>query len=53
MIPTSLLTNRAAFQGLVSLIFGLLVLMFPKILNYLVAFYFIITCLTAILPYLR
>ena len=46
-------TNLAAFQGLLSLVFGLLVLMFPKLLNYLIAFYFIITGLTAILPYLR
>lgn len=46
-------TDRAAFQGLLSLVFGLLVLMFPKLLNYLIAFYFIITGLTAILPYLR
>lgn len=49
----TLLTDRTAFQGLVSLIFGTLVLLFPKILNYLIAFYFIITGLTAIFPYLR
>lgn len=49
----SLLTNRVAFQGLVSFVFGLLVLMFPKLLNYLVALYFIITGLSAILPFLR
>lgn len=53
MLPVELLTNRAAFQGLVSLVFGALILMFPKILNYLVAFYFIITGLSAILPFLR
>ncbi|MEK7504118.1 MAG: DUF3096 domain-containing protein [Patescibacteria group bacterium] len=40
-------------QGLVSLIFGVLVLMFPKLLNYLVAFYFVLTGLSAILPYLK
>jgi len=49
----SLLTDRTAFQGLVTLVFGLLVLMFPKILNYLIAVYFIITGLTALLPFLR
>jgi len=49
----SLLTDRVAFQGLVSLVFGLLVLMFPKLLNYLIAFYFILTGLTAILPFLH
>lgn len=52
-IPPALFTNRTAFQGLVSLIFGVLVLMFPKLLNYLIAFYFIITGLTAILPFLK
>ncbi|GEM_PF-2985126 len=49
----NMFADRAAFQGLLSLVFGLLVLMFPKLLNYLIAFYFIITGLTAILPYLR
>ena len=49
----TLLTNRTAFQGLVSLVFGVLVLLFPKILNYLIAIYFIITGLTQMLPYLR
>ena len=49
----TLLTDRTAFQGLVSLVFGVLVLLFPKILNYLIALYFIITVLTTILPYLR
>ncbi len=49
----TLLTDRTAFQGLVSLVFGVLVLLFPKILNYLIALYFIITGLTTILPYLR
>ena len=48
-----ILTNRTAFQGLVSLVFGVLILMFPKILNYLIALYFIITGLTALLPYLH
>lgn len=53
MLLSQLLTNRVAFQGLVSLVFGVLILMFPKILNYLIAFYFIITGVAAILPYLR
>lgn len=53
MINPELFTNRVAFQGLVSLIFGVLVLMFPKILNYLIAFYFILTGLAVVLPYLR
>ena len=50
---TAILSNKVAFQGLVSLIFGVLVLMFPKLLNYLIAFYFIITGLTVLLPYLH
>jgi uncharacterized membrane protein HdeD (DUF308 family) len=49
----ALLTDPTAFRGLVSLIFGVLVLMFPKILNYLIAFYFIITGISAILPFLH
>ncbi len=53
MLNPALFTNRVAFQGLISLVFGLLVLMFPKLLNYLIAFYFILTGLSAILPYLR
>ncbi|KKU62995.1 MAG: hypothetical protein UX87_C0002G0006 [Candidatus Amesbacteria bacterium GW2011_GWA1_47_16] len=53
MIPPQLLNDPKAFQGLVSLLFGILVLMFPKILNYLVAVYFIINGLTIIIPFLR
>jgi hypothetical protein len=49
----ALFTDPVAFHGLVSLVFGVLVLMFPKLLNYLVAFYFIFTGLSAVLPYLR
>jgi len=47
------LTNRNALQGLISFIFGLLVLMFPKLLNYLIAFYFILTGLSLMLPFLK
>lgn len=50
---TSLITNADGIRGLISFIFGLLVLMFPKILNYLIALYFIITGLTLMLPHLR
>jgi hypothetical protein len=52
MIQT-ILTDRQAFQGLVSLVFGVLIIMFPKILNYLIAVYFIITGLTLLLPHIR
>ncbi len=48
-----LITDPAAFRGLVSLVFGILVLMFPKILNYLIAFYFIIVGLSVLLPFLH
>jgi len=50
---STFLADRTAFQGLVSLVFGVLVLMFPKILNYLIAFYFIITGVSQMLPFLR
>jgi uncharacterized membrane protein HdeD (DUF308 family) len=53
MNVVGLLSDPNAFRGLISLIFGVLVLMFPKILNYLIAFYFIITGLSAILPFIR
>ena len=49
----AVLSDRSAFQGLVSLIFGVLILMFPKILNYLIAFYFIITGSTLLLPFIK
>lgn len=44
--------DRVAFQGLVSLVFGVLILLFPKLLNYIIALYFIITGVMAILPFL-
>lgn len=49
----TLLTNRQALQGFISLVFGLLVLIFPKLLNYLVALYFILTGLALLLPFLK
>ena len=49
----SLLTSADGLRGLISFVFGLLVLMFPKILNYLIALYFIIMGLTLMLPYLH
>jgi uncharacterized membrane protein HdeD (DUF308 family) len=36
--------------GVVSVIFGLLILAAPKLLNYLIALYFIITGIFAIVP---
>ncbi|HBC73043.1 MAG: hypothetical protein UX91_C0006G0231 [Candidatus Amesbacteria bacterium GW2011_GWB1_47_19] len=49
----ALLTSPDGLRGLISFIFGLLVLMFPKILNYLIALYFIIMGLTLMLPFLH
>lgn len=48
-----LITDRNSFRGLVSLVFGVLILLFPKILNYLIALYFILNGLALLLPHLR
>lgn len=53
MFNHPIFTNRAGLQGLLSLVFGILVLIFPKILNYLIAVYFIISGVTLILPFLK
>ena len=53
MMLGNLLTDRVAFQGLVSLVFGVLILLFPKLLNYIIALYFIITGIITIMPFLR
>ena len=36
--------------GIISIIFGIIVLAFPKILNYLIALYLIITGVLMVLP---
>lgn len=36
--------------GILSIVFGIIVLLFPKILNYLVALYLIISGLVMLLP---
>jgi uncharacterized membrane protein HdeD (DUF308 family) len=41
------------FLGIASLIFGVIVMIFPKILNYLVGTYLIIIGILAIVVYLR
>jgi uncharacterized membrane protein HdeD (DUF308 family) len=53
MFNHPIFTNRAGLQGLLSLVFGVLILIFPKILNYLIALYFIISGLALILPFLN
>lgn len=41
------------WMGIISLVFGIIVMIFPKILNYLVGIYFIVMGLMAIIAYLR
>jgi hypothetical protein len=41
--------NFMNMNGLTALIFGVLILIFPKLLNYLIAIYLIIIGLTAVL----
>jgi uncharacterized membrane protein HdeD (DUF308 family) len=41
------------WMGIASLIFGLLVMVFPKILNYLVGIYLIIIGIMSIIAYLH
>jgi len=40
-------------MGIASLVFGVIVMIFPKILNYLVGIYLIIIGIMAIIGYLR
>jgi uncharacterized membrane protein HdeD (DUF308 family) len=40
-------------MGIASLIFGVIVMIFPKILNYLIGIYLIIIGIMAIIAYLR
>jgi len=40
-------------MGIASLIFGVIVMVFPKILNYLIGIYLIIMGVMAIIAYLR
>jgi uncharacterized membrane protein HdeD (DUF308 family) len=47
---TEIVLSAQLIWGIISIIFGLIVLMFPKILNYLVALYLIITGLIMALP---
>jgi hypothetical protein len=45
-----ILLTPSMIVGLISIIFGIIVLIFPKILNYLVALYLIITGVLMVLP---
>jgi len=41
------------YMGIASLVFGVIVMIFPKILNYLLGIYLIIIGVMAIIAYLR
>ena len=41
------------WMGIASLIFGVIVIIFPKVLNYLIGIYLIIIGVMAIIAYLR
>jgi len=45
-------TDMVIIQPLVALIFGILILLFPKILNYLIAIYLIFIGLVGLWPHL-
>jgi|AACY02.16.fsa_nt_gi Protein of unknown function (DUF3096). len=45
-----LVISAQLLWGLVSIVFGIIVLLAPKILNYLIALYFILTGVIMILP---
>ena len=44
--------NIVVLQPLVALIFGILVLILPRLLNYLIAIYLILVGLTGLFPHL-
>ena len=52
-MPAITLTVLGLWMGIESLIFGIIVMIFPKILNYLVGIYLIIIGIMAIIGYLN
>jgi uncharacterized membrane protein HdeD (DUF308 family) len=52
-MPVVTLPALGLWMGIASLIFGVIVMMFPKILNYLVGIYLIIIGILAIIGYLN
>ena len=52
-MPVITLPALGLWMGILSLIFGIIVMIFPKILNYLVGTYLIIIGIMAIIAYLR
>ncbi len=52
-MPAIGLPALGLWMGVASVVFGVIVMIFPKILNYLVGIYLIIIGLMAIIGYLR
>jgi uncharacterized membrane protein HdeD (DUF308 family) len=52
-MPAIALPTLGLWMGVASLIFGVIVMIFPKILNYLVGLYLIIIGILAIIGYLN
>lgn len=52
-MPTIALPTLGLWMGIASLVFGLIVMIFPKILNYLVGIYLIIIGILAIIGYIN
>jgi len=52
-MPAITLPALGLWMGIASLVFGIIVMIFPKILNYLVGIYLIIIGIMAIIAYLN
>ena len=52
-MPAITLPALGLWMGIASLIFGVIVMIFPKILNYLVGIYLIIIGIMALVAYFR
>jgi uncharacterized membrane protein HdeD (DUF308 family) len=50
-MPASIFPTLGLWMGIASLIFGVIVMIFPKILNYLVGIYLIIIGIMALIGY--
>ena len=53
LMPAISFPALGLWMGIASLIFGVIVMIFPKILNYLLGIYLIIIGIMAIIAYLR
>lgn len=50
-MPATILPALGLWMGIASLIFGIVVMIFPKILNYLIGIYLIIIGIMALVAY--